>query len=274
VIDTATGATQVDPWGREIQAVYTALRVMLSVYPELAVILIVHLKKPQGKGEDRGISDVLGEWGRWCDVVVLQENDGLSLERTKLTTRKRVRRQRRIVATKAGGLLVDALDLEGGLAGAKIPPHDILEAVRANPGSTMSGLAKILGISTDTVSRYVAGLGAALVVTPGPNRSKLVNLVDLGSGVAEVRTVSDELIGHPQSTGRRDAARTPPSKEGEGVAVRHPNSDDLGARDPGLVVIPGGQATVTCHFPHDHSTAWRQSASGWYCAICSPEVAS
>jgi hypothetical protein len=277
VIDTATGATQVDPWGREIQAVYTSLRVMLAAYPELAVILVVHLKKPQGKGEDRGISDVLGEWGRWCDVVVLQENDGLSLERTKLTTRKRVRRQRRIVATKAGGLLVDALDLEGGLAGAKIPPHDILAAVRDNPGTSMSGLAKILGISPDTMSRYAAGLGAALVITPGPNRSKLVSLADSKAGAAEVRTVSDELMRHSQSEGRRDAARTPPSKEGEGVAVRHSRSDDLGARDePELTTTATGTTpTVACHYPVDHSTAWRRSATGvWFCSICSPEDAA
>jgi AAA domain len=32
IVDTATGATMVDPWGREIQAVYAALRVMLAEY--------------------------------------------------------------------------------------------------------------------------------------------------------------------------------------------------------------------------------------------------
>ena len=84
---------------------YANLRLMLSRYPYLAVILIVHVRKPAGRGAGgRQLSDVLGEWGRWCDVVVLQENDGKSLDRAKLTTRKRVRHQRRIVATKAGGL--------------------------------------------------------------------------------------------------------------------------------------------------------------------------
>ncbi|HLY13560.1 MAG TPA: AAA family ATPase, partial [Candidatus Limnocylindrales bacterium] len=89
VVDTATGATQVDPWGKAIQEVYTNLRVMIDEYPALAVILLLHLKKPQGRGERR-ISDVLGEWGRWCDVVVIQENEGASLTQTKITTRKRV----------------------------------------------------------------------------------------------------------------------------------------------------------------------------------------
>jgi hypothetical protein len=39
IVDTATGAADVDPWGREIQAVYRDLRAMLADYPELAIIL-------------------------------------------------------------------------------------------------------------------------------------------------------------------------------------------------------------------------------------------
>jgi hypothetical protein len=276
VIDTATGATQVDPWGREIQAVYASLRVMLAEAPELAVILVVHLKKPQGKGEDRGISDVLGEWGRWCDVVVLQENDGLSLDRTKLTTRKRVRRQRRIVATKSGGLLIDALDLEGGLAGAKIPPHDILEAVRANPGASISALAKVLGVSPDTMTRYAAGLGAELVIRPGKGRARLVWAADS----AEIQAMPHVLVRNTDAEGRRDAARTPPSIEGEGVAVRHTPSDDLGARqadpEPGpLTVDAGAGPTVVCYFFTDHQTRHERLPDGhWVCPICSPKEAS
>src|SRR5450759_851518 len=42
VVDTATGATQVDPWGGAIQAVYQSLRAMLAAYPALAVVLVVH----------------------------------------------------------------------------------------------------------------------------------------------------------------------------------------------------------------------------------------
>lgn len=42
---------------------------------------------------------------------------------------------------------------------------------------------------------------------------------------------------------------------------------------PALTVVPGGQPpTVACHFPHDHSTSWRQVAEGrWICVICAPE---
>jgi len=277
VVDTATGATQVDPWGREIQAVYASLRVMLHDYPNLAVILVVHLKKPQGKGEDRGISDVLGEWGRWCDVVVLQENDGLSLERTKVTTRKRVRRQRRIVATKAGGLLVDALDLEGGLAGSKIPPHDIVAAIRDHPNSNIRQLAEVLGVSPETMSKYVEGLGLTVVVTAGPRRSRLVRLADSGGPLSSVHPVSSVLTGQSGLDSRRDAESTPPSVEGEGVAIRQSQSDDWGARqsEPVLVVVGGQGPTVRCHFFTDHQTRHQPRGDGTYfCPICSPEEVS
>lgn len=60
IFDTATGAVDVDPWGREIQRLFRDLRAMLADYPDLAIVLIVHLKKPTGRGARR-LSDVLGE---------------------------------------------------------------------------------------------------------------------------------------------------------------------------------------------------------------------
>ena len=179
VIDTATGATQVDPWGHAIQEVYANLRLMLSRYPYLAVILIVHVRKPAGRGAGgRQLSDVLGEWGRWCDVVVIQENDGKSLDRAKLTTRKRVRHQRRIVATKAGGLLRDAVDIEG-TANAKVPEADVLHAVETHPGATFAELGEILKVSKDTAKRYVAKLGDRVQAVPmGARREFRVYPVD------------------------------------------------------------------------------------------------
>ena len=163
VFDTATGATQVEPWGREIQAVYRNLRLMLDAYPDMAVVLIVHVKKPTGHGERR-LSDVLGEWGRWCDVVVMQENDGGSLERAKITVRKRVRRERRIIATKAGGLLIDPQDAT--TSGPKVPAERVLAAV-PDEGITYLALGEALGVSKDTASRYVKALGDGLSVVPG-----------------------------------------------------------------------------------------------------------
>ena len=160
IFDTATGATQVDPWGTAIQGVYAGLRAMLAQYPALAVILTVHLKKPNGHGERR-LSDVLGEWGRWCDVIVLQENDGTSLTRTRITVRKRVRHQRRIAATKAGGLLVDPIDLDE-TKGTKVPAGMVLAAIIASPGITLADLGKLLDVSRDTASNYVKALGEAV----------------------------------------------------------------------------------------------------------------
>ena len=172
VVDTATGATQVKPWGEEIQAVYRALRLMIAEYPALMVVLLLHMKKPSGRGE-RGMSDVLGEWGRWCDVVLLMENDGSSLERVKLTTRKRVRRQRKVMVTKRDFLLVDPVDLDEA-TGPKVPAAAVLKAITAEPGMTFVELGKVLGVSKDTAARYVRSLGEQVLIQQGENRTKRV----------------------------------------------------------------------------------------------------
>jgi hypothetical protein len=152
IVDTATGATQVDPWGKAIQAVYADLRGMLDAYPELAIILIVHLKKPTGRGERR-ISDVLGEWGRWNDVTILLESDGTGSSRTRISTMKRVRRMRRIVATKRGGLLVDPSDIAEGKA-PKVPIDAVVAAIAASPGISSRALGQALKVSTTTAGKY------------------------------------------------------------------------------------------------------------------------
>jgi hypothetical protein len=169
IVDTGTGATQVDPWGQAIQGVYRDLRAMLEAYPELAIVLALHLKKPAGRG-DRRLSDVLGEWGRWCDVVTLQEADGTT--RTKLATHKRVRRQRRIVATRAEGLLVDPVDMDQAKS-TKVPEADLIGAVAARPGMTLAELGEVLGVSKDTAARYVraAEESGRLVTVAGLGRS-------------------------------------------------------------------------------------------------------
>ena len=161
IIDTATGATQVDPWGKAIQVVYADLRFMLEAYPALTVLLVVHVKKPVNAAADKRISDVMGEWGRWCDIVMLLENDGTSLERVKLTVRKRVRRERRIVATKAGGLLIDPQEVATSKA-PKVPAEVVVAAVEAHPGITFKELAGLLGVSKPTADRYVKQLADRL----------------------------------------------------------------------------------------------------------------
>ncbi len=157
VFDTATGAAQVDPWGNDIQAVYRGLRMMIEQYPELAIVLIVHLKKPQGRGERR-ISDVLGEWGRWCDVLLLLEREGET--RVKLTARKRVRHERRIVATKRDGLLVEPQDTTEG-TGPKVPLEHVVAAIAAEPGIDAATLAARLGVTKRTAQSYSEAAEAA-----------------------------------------------------------------------------------------------------------------
>ena len=205
VVDTATGATQIDPWGAAIQAVYAGLRAMINSYPALSVVLVVHCRKPTGRG-DRRISDVLGEWGRWCDVVVLQENDGKSLERCRLTVRKRVRHERRIIVTKRDGLLVEPTEADGG-KGAKIPMTEVLAAIEARPGMTLAELGKTLGVSKDTASNYVAEAeSGGLVVSvcgarrqkhvyPAPSTAEPTNTTEQGSSALVRRSgpASEEL---------------------------------------------------------------------------------
>jgi hypothetical protein len=174
VVDTATGATGVDPWGKAIQEVYRNLRLMIADHPELSIVLVVHVKKPSGRGERR-ISDVLGEWGRWCDVVLMLEADGQM--RTKLTTYKRVRTHRRIVATRRGGLLVEAIDADAA-KGTKVPLDDVRERIRENPGISYAALASKLGVSKDTAKRYVEALGSEVDSVSGPNRAAMVFLAE------------------------------------------------------------------------------------------------
>jgi hypothetical protein len=189
IFDTATAATRTDPWGEEIRALFRSLRLMLAAYPELAIVLTVHLKKPQGKGERR-ISDVLGEWGRWCDVLVLQENVGNSLTQARLTIRKRVRSERRIVATKAGGLLVDATDADAP-SGPKVPIEDVVAAISAAPGLSLAGLGAVLDVSKSTAGNYAAaaeaeglierrksGQRGAIALFPPRNRATARNEAD------------------------------------------------------------------------------------------------
>ena len=165
IVDTATGASDVEPWGKDIQAVYRDLRWMLEAAPEVAILLVVHCKKPQG-GQARRITDVIGEWGRWGDVVVLQERDGP--RRTKLSTFKRVRQQRRIVAVQSGGLLVEPQDLSDK-RGPKVPPQEVAATVAAAPGLTYGELASRLNVSKDTATRYAKVASDAKLIVEVPN---------------------------------------------------------------------------------------------------------
>ena len=205
IIDTATAASQVDPWGQEIQAVFSQLRRMQADYPALAIILVVHVKKPAGRG-DRRISDVLGEWGRWCDVVVMQENDGANLERAKITARKRLRRERRIVAKKVGGLLIDPVDATAA-SGPKVPVAAVIAAVTAKQGLTLAELGQALGVSKDTANRYVQQLSTDLDTSPTGPRGAIRVFLTAAPPQATAQG-STAVPAADISADRRTAART------------------------------------------------------------------
>ena len=253
VVDTATSATQVDPWGGAIQTVYQDLRGMIAAYPALAVILIVHCRKPSGRG-DRRISDVLGEWGRWCDVVVVQENDGASLERCRLTVRKRVRRERRIIATKRGGLLVEAADTDGA-KGSKIPLAEVVATVAGEPGMTLADLGKALGVSKDTASNYVAEAEKArqlISVAVGPRRQKHVYLA--------------QTTAEPPNTAER-ASSTVDRRSGpaEDEVTAERRTEPIGSAI-GSSVVQGDQVSCS-NYPAHEFNHFRDS-SGWHCPMC------
>ena len=175
VFDTATGASQVDPWGKNLQQIYRDLRVMLAEYPELSVVLLLHLKKPPqgGRRVERGISDVLGEWARWCDVLVLMENEGEA--RTKLSTHKRLRHHKRIVATRLGGLLIDPRDITDAKPEKKVKPKDQLATIDAHPGSTYAELADIWKVSKETARKWCQDLGVAILMVSGERKTVRVH---------------------------------------------------------------------------------------------------
>jgi hypothetical protein len=172
IFDTVTSATDIDPWGSPMHEVIRDLRLMLEEDPELAIVLVVHLRKPNGHAGQRQISDVLGEWGRWCDVVLLLERDG---ERTKLSTYKRVEHERRVLATREGGLLVDPMDIANG-HGPKVSQAQLVAAVSASPGCTQAQLADELGVAKRTVGNYLASAeqDRLVYVIKGPNRQWFV----------------------------------------------------------------------------------------------------
>ena len=265
IVDTGTGATQVDPWGQAIQGVYRDLRAMLEAYPELAIVLALHLKKPAGRG-DRRLSDVLGEWGRWCDVVTLQEADGTT--RTKLATYKRVRRQRRIVATRSDGLLVDPQDLDGA-KGSKVPEADLVAAVAARPGMTLAELGEARGVSKDTAARYVrAAEGAGRLVTvgglgrSGRGASRRVYAPDAAETPEPIAASPHIAAG----TGRGDPAAI---TGGAGAVIAaSPHAPYRGA----AVLRAAIPATPPCFGDHDlyrsHQHQHRRSGDGWACGAC------
>jgi hypothetical protein len=254
VVDTATGATQIDPWGAAIQEVYGGLRAMIGAYPALSVVLVVHCRKPTGRG-DRRISDVLGEWGRWCDVVVLQENDGNSLERCRLTVRKRVRRERRIIVTKSAGLLVEPTDADAG-KGAKIPLAEVVAAIDARPGMTLAELGQALGVSKDTASNYVTEAesdGLLISVPIGPRRQKHIYRAD---AIAEPPNTTEQLSSAVvrRSGPARDEVTAERRTEPIGSAV-------------GSSVVQG--ESVSCSDYQAHQLHHFRDSSGWHCPICS-----
>jgi hypothetical protein len=135
-----------------------------------------------------------------------QENDGGSLVRAKLTVRKRVRNERRIVTTKAGGLLTDPRDVAAG--GPKVPAEQVVAAVAAQPGVTLAALGAALNVSKDTAANYVKALGTRLrTVKEPPKGTVRVYLTSEPPNTSEqARFGGPSVVDPPMTSERRTAS--------------------------------------------------------------------
>lgn len=178
IIDPTTSATDADAWGKELRSMFRQLRLIQKAQPQLLIILVVHMKKPQGKGnanQMRQIDAVMGEYGRLNDVTIMMQNDGNSLDTVILSVRKRVKNQRRIRLTKRGGLLVDPQPIDNAPQ-PKVGLDHVHDIIREHPGITLMDLATKLEVAKRTASGYVDQLVARGDITTdkGPRNTTLV----------------------------------------------------------------------------------------------------
>ena len=94
--------------------------------------------------------------------MLLLEGDGT---RTKISTHKRVKTPRRIVATKRDGLLVDPVDVTAGKP-PKVPVDAVAAAIAADPGLSVRALGLALDVTPTTAGRY-AGVAQRSRGLPG-----------------------------------------------------------------------------------------------------------
>lgn len=156
IVDTITMAAPTDPWGEQLLELFSSLRAMSAACPGLAIVLLIHFKKPQGSGKaERPLSDVLGWFGRFADVVLLMSS--ASGKKVKLQTRKRIR-ERVIVAAKQGGLLVDPVEVDTSAPVIKARADEVLAAVASSPGITYEELAAHFTASEKTIKTRLKDL--------------------------------------------------------------------------------------------------------------------
>lgn len=179
-IDTATMATDAEPWGSPMRQVIRNIRQIQEAIPKLATFPIVHFKKPQGRGTaKRGLSDVMGEWGRPSDGVILLHNE--PQDKVRISTHKRIQNHRNLLLTKRNGLLVDPVDLTDAKAPAqKVSNEGVLAAIQENPGITARNLAKLIDVAPSTASGYIEKLAdeGLVEIKPGPHSAKLAYATD------------------------------------------------------------------------------------------------
>jgi len=151
ILDTVASAIEGEPWGENIIGVFRVLKAIVEERPSLAIALITHMKKPSGGGE-QAISDVMGQWTRFADAVLLMTPQDPG--RVRLRTLKRLSPVD-IIATQSGGLLVDPFPVTH-TGKPKVDMGNVYHVIEQKPDLTVAELGDALGVSKPTAERYVA----------------------------------------------------------------------------------------------------------------------
>ena len=129
-----------------------------------------------------------------------------------------MRHERRIVATKADGLLIDPQDTTEGY-GPKVPLEQVIDAVREAPGLSIKALALRLGVSRGTARTYLDKV-PDIVLSPGKHGALTCHLsegVNEGADTLQTREAGTDVSPVTPSIERgvTDTSRPSVSEESE-----------------------------------------------------------
>jgi hypothetical protein len=242
IFDTATSATSVEPWGAAFREVIHRVRAAVSGYDKydypcaLAMLLLVHVTKPRASSPSSKlqINRVMGEWGRWSDIVLTMERAGS--EHVRLTSAKRIRTPRTILVRQRDGLLVDPTT--PGTSKASQSIGRVVELVSAHDGMSLAELALGLGVSKKTAERYAHEAEAAHAITlekiDSPPRIALYlaeNGLTRSTSARQTTSPSDDAVPDALVLGTASARHPPYKGDADGDAVRR-DPDEAASGSP------------------------------------------
>lgn len=169
IIDTG-GAVVDDEWGPSLKDGIRFLRELIRDFG-CAFVILVHLTKPgrersPGAGGERihgsALSDVMGQWTRHADVVLVASD--LGADRVRLAVRKRITPSTVILA-KAGGLWNYVADADAPVSRERTEDR-VLAAIAAGAATALE-IAELLEMPKRTVFDKIRHLRNAGFVADG-----------------------------------------------------------------------------------------------------------